>query len=212
MAKRSVTYDFTPNALFRGGPNYDLNACVGENGGPYDLRDYGQGFFDGGVAIIDAARERRAPVDVLVYPAAFAFRHGIELYLKHILASLAQLRRFPPLGKNHSILEYFDAAAKQMDTTRNDLADPEDVVTARAIVYDFHQIDPTGQVFRYPEDIKGSVHLLGLKIINVEVLEAGMSALREILEDWIDRTNHLLEMQDEMRSDFQNDPDFQYED
>ena len=33
-----------------------------------------------------------------------------------------------------------------------------------------------------------------------------------ILEDWIDRTNHLLEMQDEMRSDFQNDPDFQYED
>ena len=100
MAKRSVTYDFTPNALFRGGPNCDLNACVGENGGPYDLRDYGQGFFDGGVAIIDAARERRAPVDVLVYPAAFAFRHGIELYIRHILASLAQLRRFPPLGKN----------------------------------------------------------------------------------------------------------------
>ena len=67
------------------------------------------------------------------------------------------------------------------------------------IVEDFHQIDPTGQVFRYPEDLKGNLHLIGLSIINVEVLDDGMSVLRSILEEWMDRLDYLIEMQDELR-------------
>ena len=52
------------------------------------------------------------------------------------------------------------------------------------IIEEFCQIDPTGQVFRYPEDIKGNAHLTGLGVINVEVLEQGMTVLHELLEKW----------------------------
>ena len=47
--------------------------------------DYGRGFFDGGHAAVKSAQEFVGPVDLLVYPAAFSYRHGIELYLKHLV-------------------------------------------------------------------------------------------------------------------------------
>jgi hypothetical protein len=61
------------------------------------------------------------------------------------------------------------------------------------IIDDFVQIDPTGQVFRYPEDIKGNAHLIGLKLINVEVLSEGMKMLQEMLEAWYFRIEDLLD-------------------
>ncbi len=54
-------------------------------------------------------------------------------------------------------------------------------------------------MFRYPEDLKGNLHLIGLSIINVEVLDDGMFVLRGILEQWMDRLDYLIEMQDELR-------------
>jgi hypothetical protein len=152
MGKKSVTYNFSPNMLFRSGPDFQLNACVGTNGGPYDLRAYGQGFFEGGNAIIQAARDRTAPVDILVYPAAFLFRHGIELYLKHLLGDVRNIQDAPSVEKNHSILEYFDLAVERLKSANEGLIDAVDAGIARDIVVDFHQIDPTGQVFRYPEE------------------------------------------------------------
>jgi len=40
---------FKQNDLFRGLQNdlSRLNACVGNNGGPYDLYDYSWGYFEG---------------------------------------------------------------------------------------------------------------------------------------------------------------------
>src|SRR5262249_55182921 len=71
------------------GPNLDLNACVGINGGPYDFGAYGEGFFEAGFQVVDAIKRGEWTIDVLIYPAVFNFRHGIELYIKHmtILAS-----------------------------------------------------------------------------------------------------------------------------
>jgi hypothetical protein len=199
MAKKSVAYNFKPNALFRGGPNYDLNACVGENGGPYDLRAYGQGFFDGGKAIVDAARDRRFPVDILVYPAAFSFRHWIELYLKHLLNDLRDINSEPQeKEKNHGICEYFELVAKELSTVKPEFVDLAEVGIAKDIIADFDQIDPTGQVFRYPEDLKGNAHLTGLKLINVAILDEGMDVLREVLEGWMGRVEYIIENMKEL--------------
>ena len=52
-------------ALFGHGPNTQLNACVGNNGGPYDFSDYGQGFFDGGTKIVEALKRNDGLIDVL---------------------------------------------------------------------------------------------------------------------------------------------------
>ena len=79
---------FLENPLFK--PDYDsaMNAAVGDNGGPYDFGTYGQGFFEAGFASIEAARRYTAPVDVLIYPIVYSFRHGIELYTKYFLVEL----------------------------------------------------------------------------------------------------------------------------
>ena len=82
---------YTQNILFRGGQETWLNACVGLNGGPKEFDEYADGFFEGGFAIVRAAEAREAPVDILIYPAVFAFRHGIELYVKHLLSRLQAL-------------------------------------------------------------------------------------------------------------------------
>jgi hypothetical protein len=76
-------YEF--NSLFRKGPNWKLNAKVGANGGPYDFADYAQGFFDAGHKIVEAIKREEWRIDSLIYPAAFSYRHGIELYLKHLI-------------------------------------------------------------------------------------------------------------------------------
>lgn len=59
-----------------------------------------------------------------------------------------------------------------------------EVSIAADIIEDFCQIDPTGKVFRYPEDIKGNKHLTELEVINLEVLRDGMELLHEMLERW----------------------------
>jgi hypothetical protein len=194
LARKPVQYDFSPNALFRGGENYSLNACVGENGGPYDLRDYGQGFFDGARAIVDAAKTMKIPVDVAIYPAAFAYRHGIELYLKCFLAELTIFTGIDVKPeKNRGIMEYVGRIKDMLSKSNAKIADPEQVALVASIIKDFDQIDPTGQVFRYPEDIKGNPHLTGLGLINVAVLEDGMATLHNIMETWI---YHLRTLQD----------------
>lgn len=42
MVKPKV--DQPENPLFTNGENHQMNACVGDNGGPYNLFDYGRGF------------------------------------------------------------------------------------------------------------------------------------------------------------------------
>jgi hypothetical protein len=194
MARGKSNHKWTPNALFRSGPIPGLNACVGENGGPYDLVDYGKGFFEGAQEIVEALKTKHLLIDVLVYPVCFAFRHGIELYLKAILKIAVQ---FNDSGlqyeKNHSIEEYWAEIRIEFEKLDDCVLDRTEISIASDLVADFVKIDPTGQVFRYPEDIRGNKHLSGLKIINVEVLSDGMKLLHQLLDHWYYRIEDLLE-------------------
>ena len=94
---------YNPNSLFRGGPNQDLNACVGTNGGPYEFGEYGEGFFEGGFQIVKGIKKGAWTLDLLVYPATFSFRHGIELYLKHLVRTLESQSSGTTYSKTHSL-------------------------------------------------------------------------------------------------------------
>lgn len=121
-----------------------------------------------------------------MYPAAFAFRHGIELYLKCFHGELISfLRQDTHVRKNHSIRDYMRMIIELLATTQEKIADPVTIGIVEDIVADFDQIDPSGQVFRYPEDIKGNAHLADIRIINLEVLDDGMTVFRDTVETWI---------------------------
>lgn len=172
------------NPLFTNGPNFHLNACVGDNGGPYDMADYGFGFFEGGKAVIEACKAGHFAVDVLVYPAAFNFRHGIELYLKQLIAMMSFLNTGKGYQKDHKITGLWQRFLEEREILDDRPFQTSDIEEVGKIIEAFWEIDPTGQVFRYPEDIKGNAHLSNLRIINVEVLGNYMSRLHDTFRTW----------------------------
>lgn len=175
---------YQANSLFRPGPNPALNACIGTNGGPYDFGAYGEGFFEGGFQVIEAIKRGEWQIDLLIYPAAFSFRHGVELYLKHMVRLFAEKIRSGTYKKTHTLQDNWSAFEAQAIATNNPAFDPLEISIAKDIIDDFCNIDPSGQVFRYPEDIKGNQHLIGLGVINVEVFSDGMHVLHDLLENW----------------------------
>lgn len=177
-------FHFKTNALFKPAEDYHFNACVGDNGGPYNLASYADGFFDGGHAIVKDVLNGNFKVDVLVYPAAFSFRHGIELYLKHFYQLLAEWNHTSPdYPKNHTIQALWGHISAGL-TKLGKLKNVDKIARAGELIAAFCEIDPSGQVFRYPEDIKGNRHLTELRIINLRVLGEGMTELQSYFVDW----------------------------
>jgi hypothetical protein len=72
------------NSVFQGLQKYaDYNACVGENGGRYDLYDYACGYFEATDTLLKAVKHGKCTIDDIVYPTCLTFRHkeakvGIE--------------------------------------------------------------------------------------------------------------------------------------
>src|SRR5260370_40503806 len=72
------------NSLFRSGPNFRLNACVGRNGGRAGFDRYARGYFEAGARLVKSLQDNPFGVDLLIYPLVMNYRHGIEAALKHI--------------------------------------------------------------------------------------------------------------------------------
>ena len=82
--------------IFRAGPNHELNACVGTNGGPYDFLDYGRGYLLAAIVLCEGIEHGGCVKNVKIYPTVFLLRHGIELYLRECsLISLGDLGILP---------------------------------------------------------------------------------------------------------------------
>lgn len=62
------------------------------------------------------------------------------------------------------------------------------------VIDDLCEIDPRGQIFRYPESIKGDQHLKEWAVINLDVLEAQIETALGIFTDW----HYRLEAQKEL--------------
>jgi len=198
--------DQPANPLFTNGANSQMNACVGDNGGPYDLFQYGRGFFAGGHAIVKTAQEHVAPVDLLIYPAAFSYRHGIELFLKHLVQTLnVILETGETFKKNHSMIQLWRDVARLNEAVERDLMEKEAVDRAGELIGHFDSFDPRGQVFRYPEDINENRHLAEHKLINVEVLRDYMTELQEILERFVYQAEDHRSWQLEQRAEYGRD-------
>ncbi|TCU74906.1 hypothetical protein EDE08_103121 [Bradyrhizobium sp. R2.2-H] len=175
---------FKQNGLFRGLQN-DLsrfNACVGNNGGPYDLYDYAWRYFEGTRLLLIDAKVPGATIDVLVYPICFNFRHAVELYIKYIIADLGRVKGTGQQYRTgHTLLRNWRKAEKLLgaiDYTAEDAALFEQVVAH------IEEVDPTGQTFRYPESIKYDQHLKDWPSINLAVLEHNYTRLFAVAKDW----------------------------
>lgn len=141
---------FKQNELFRGLQNdlSRLNACVGNNGGPYDLYDYSWGYFEGTRLLLTDAKVPGATVDVLVYPICFNFRHAVELYIKYVIADLGRVKGTgQQYQAGHTLLRNWKKAKKLLSAIDHTAAD---AALFEEVVKHIEEVDPTGQTFRYP--------------------------------------------------------------
>jgi hypothetical protein len=171
---------FKVNDLFRPGPNGDLNACVGENGGPYDFFDYALGYFKGAAAIARAAERRELPVDIAVYPMVYSYRHGIELCLKHLGRIVPPLFGDPPaVLPTHKLMDTWEEVKPYLQKWRG-FESASTVPVIDKVIEDVLAFDPNGEVFRFPEDRRGDLHLQDARIINLDVLREAVEQTSEV--------------------------------
>jgi hypothetical protein len=184
---------FKENDLFKGLQNdlADLNACVGPNGGPYDLYDYAKGYFDATQIILANVKDGGVLIDLVVYPICFDFRHAIELYLKYVITDLAKAKGSAHKFKtHHTLLKNWKVAKhllKDIETSEEDIALFDKVIAC------VEEVDPNGQIFRYPENIKGDKHLQEWASINLAIIETYNTKVAEIAHTWHHRIEAKLE-------------------
>lgn len=163
---------FKENALFRGWKAHsEMNACVGNNGGPYDLYDYAHGYFEATRLLLQEVQKPGIIIDIMVYPICLTYRHAMELFIKYLIADLAKLndakKRYRP---HHGLKENWELALELIAEAKLKASDRE-LVAIGEVVEAMAEVDPKGEIFRYPESIKGDQHLKDWSLINLVVLE-----------------------------------------
>ena len=177
-----------------------LNACVGNNGGPYDLYDYAHGYFQAAQALLAESRKPGAIIDILVYPACLTFRHAVELFLKYLVTELARLAETDDIfTKNHRLSKNWETAKRLLAKTKFP-ASAVQIATLDTVVKALEDIDPRGETFRYPESFKNEQHLAEWSLINLVLLDQRREETFGVCHDWHGSLEAMLEEQREWRA------------
>lgn len=190
------TYNY--GGLFQGGKIGQLNACVGNNGGPYDFNDYSRGYFVAGARIVESLIKECATypgspsnIDILIYPLVFTFRHAIELGLKHLTKMLANIFEVNPnLNPSHKLIDTWEFVQLHLNKLLTEQDDLDQVNIVDKILKDFVQLDSKGETFRYPEARDGTLHLQNMSVINVQVFGEAMIHLSKVFDHWFFVVSH----------------------
>jgi hypothetical protein len=172
---------FKENALFRTlQDHYQLNACVGNNGGPYDLYDYGHGYFEATRLLLAEAQKPGILIDIIVYPICQNYRHAVELFIKYLIHDLAKLTKAKDaFRKDHGLAENWSVAKKLIAVAKLQATEAE-LRTLDEVVACMEEVDPRGEIFRYPESIKGEQHLKDWSHINLMALQQSHTKTADI--------------------------------
>ena len=174
------------NDLFRPDPSRShLNACVGFNGGPADFRTYADAYLRAGITLIKSCERHEQPVDLMIYPIAYNLRHGIELYLKHFCRTLPRLWESEEHAKpSHRLLDNWAIVKKYVSRDSYFSLGFDAVDLVERIIKDVVEIDPSGEIFRFPYSRKHDLHLTEQSLINVLVLESAIGELLDVFVRW----------------------------
>jgi len=144
--------------------------------------------------------------DELFFPVAYLYRHGLELLLKDIIYTGIHMNFFErdivmEALANHNLAKLWNHAKKLL-LDRWPTADQAPVKAVEAVINEYHQADPNGQVFRYDEDKNGRRHRHETLPENIAIdemrktmdgvftfLDTTASCLRDDLSNMLDMAN-----------------------
>lgn len=111
--------------------------------------------------VVDAYEEadRRLEYDELFYPVAYLYRHCVELRLKDIITTGLGMHFFKKADvkeamENHNLARLWNHAKKLLKD-RWKGADETPLKAVESVINELHQVDPTGQAFRFDADKSG---------------------------------------------------------
>jgi len=163
--------------------NFQLNACVGNNGWR-GMFAYIDGYQSATLAMLesvlsqyshntDDTRPREAflwSIDTAVYPILFTARHFVEIYIKQKIRTIIFFKIKKDIDeklvKTHdikSLWKIFVAIVEQTKDSRLYIY----VEEIGPYIQDFDRIDPTGETFRYPYSSAGTMHLEDAGVIGL---------------------------------------------
>lgn len=178
-------YRYRTNDLFKPDNPWQLNACIGMNGGPYDFDAYSRGYFSAAKTLVDAVIADNTEIDLTVYPIVYCYRHGIELALKHLAYLLPQIwGEASQQISTHKLIDAWGVVKTYL--LRDQVFDEEgtQIGYVDSVINDIIQFDPTAEVFRFPSDRSGGFYLQDAAHINIPVLSETLEAVRGIFEGW----------------------------
>lgn len=184
-------------ALPTGVDTYDVLAAVGKNTG--NRSDYAHvlGYRVAVEILLEALcggsadgkhSTARAFADGLVYPLGYCIRHYVELALKAAIKDIEALRnKKAQPNSGHRLQELWPAF---QSASKSDRRLSPFLKRLRPLVRAVAAVDPTGQAFRYREDLDGRVHLKQTAVIHIQStqklfleLRAALSELEYQIED-----------------------------
>jgi hypothetical protein len=137
------------------------------------------------------------------------YRHGIETALKHLGRVLAFVCDEPKQIKlTHKLWDNWRIVRSCMEKVGEGV-DELDQIESK--LNDLLELDPNGEVFRYPETREGSPYLQDTSLINVEVFAVEISLIATFFDGacaWadhlVDLKQEALEIEKEMGEEFEN--------
>lgn len=137
------------------GPDRHLNACIG----PQILwgkenRYYSDGFRLAADRLVEELKKGgtvNLPVDVVVYPVFFLYRHHLELQLKDVIVTchLFVHREEHPYPHGHNLMKLWSKARPLIESSWPELDWSQNRIVTNLIV-EFTELDPNGEAGRYP--------------------------------------------------------------
>jgi HEPN domain-containing protein len=192
--------------LFIPAPPQRWEQAASAGGHKSTIDSYFWGYYEAGNILADACLTEASVADELFYPACFNYRHYVELTLKYliqesvklseILDELGALRgKMDPdacsgLLGIHSLERLLRLLEEHLVLVSEEPF-PNDV---RALILELHNIDPDGQVFRYPTRTKGRPSFPSSVRYDLNAVKEGMHKVHGCLlgiDGWLDHTRDI---------------------
>ncbi len=102
--------------------------------------------------------------DKFLFPVAYLYRHGLELTFKKLISDGVNLgltvkdEKLEGIMRDHNLHKLWNRARQILEAYWPD-ADPTPLLAVEQIILQFHQLDKSGQAFRYSRTKDGHPHL-----------------------------------------------------
>lgn len=143
--------------------------------------------------------------DLLVYPFASNWRHGIELQLKHLLELLGRLHHETfddRLKHTHNLVKLWTAALPSIKEILSIEAAASDLSTVTKLVGQLTALDPDGQELRYHKRTDGKPSLENYAFIDVPTFHESLRGVAAFLDGLTECVNRELEFEREMAYEY----------